>query len=165
MRTNVDVALRVNGAAVRRRVEARMNLVDFLREELGLTGTHVGCEHGVCGACTVRVDGRIVRGCLMVAAQADGAEVWTIEGLSDAGELRALQDAFVERNALQCGYCTPGMLLTAAELLERRPDADRAAIRRFLSGNYCRCTGYEAIVDAVEMARGRRGETRDGDLP
>ena len=165
MRTNVDVALRVNGAAVRRRVEARMNLVDFLREELGLTGTHVGCEHGVCGACTVRVDGRIVRGCLMVAAQADGAEVWTIEGLSDAGELRALQDAFVERNALQCGYCTPGMLLTAAELLERRPDADRAAIRRFLSGNYCRCTGYEAIVDAVEMARGRPGETRDGDLP
>ena len=165
MRTNVDVALCVNGAAVRRRVEARMNLVDFLREELGLTGTHVGCEHGVCGACTVRVDGRIVRGCLMVAAQADGAEVWTIEGLSDAGELRALQDAFVERNALQCGYCTPGMLLTAAELLERRPDADRAAIRRFLSGNYCRCTGYEAIVDAVEMARGRRGETRDGDLP
>ena len=165
MRTNVDVALRVNGAAVRRRVEARMNLVDFLREELGLTGTHVGCEHGVCGACTVRVDGRIVRGCLMVAAQADGAEVWTIEGLSDAGELRALQDAFVERNALQCGYCTPGMLLTAAELLECRPDADRAAIRRFLSGNYCRCTGYEAIVDAVEMARGRRGETRDGDLP
>ena len=165
MNTNVDVALRVNGAAVSRRVEARMNLVDFLREELGLTGSHVGCEHGVCGACTVRVDGRIVRGCLMVAAQADGAEVWTIEGLSDAGELRALQDAFVERNALQCGYCTPGMLLTAAELLERRPDADRAEIRRFLSGNYCRCTGYEAIVDAVEMARGRRGETGAGDRP
>ena len=165
MNTDVDVALRVNGAAVSRRVEARMNLVDFLREELGLTGSHVGCEHGVCGACTVRVDGRIVRGCLMVAAQADGAEVWTIEGLSDAGELRALQDAFVERNALQCGYCTPGMLLTAAELLERRPDADRAEIRRFLSGNYCRCTGYEAIVDAVEMARGRRGETGAGDRP
>ncbi len=165
MNTNVDVALRVNGAAVSRRVEARMNLVDFLREELGLTGSHVGCEHGVCGACTVRVDGRIVRGCLMAAAQADGAEVWTIEGLSDAGELRALQDAFVERNALQCGYCTPGMLLTAAELLERRPDADRAEIRRFLSGNYCRCTGYEAIVDAVEMARGRRGETGAGDRP
>ena len=165
MNTNVDVALRVNGAAVSRRVEARMNLVDFLREELGLTGSHVGCEHGVCGACTVRVDGRIVRGCLMAAAQADGAEVWTIEGLSDAGALRALQDAFVERNALQCGYCTPGMLLTAAELLERRPDADRAEIRRFLSGNYCRCTGYEAIVDAVEMARGRRGETGAGDRP
>ena len=167
MNTNVDVTLRVNGAAVSRRVEARMNLVDFLREELGLTGSHVGCEHGVCGACTVRVDGRIVRGCLMVAAQADGAEVWTIEGLSDAGALRALQDAFVERNALQCGYCTPGMLLTAAELLERRPDADRAEIRRFLSGNYCRCTGYEAIVDAVEMAaRGRQGEeARAGDRP
>ena len=165
MNTNVDVALRVNGAAVSRRVEARMNLVDFLREELGLTGSHVGCEHGVCGACTVRVDGRIVRGCLMAAAQADGAEVWTIEGLSDAGALRALQDAFVERNALQCGYCTPGMLLTAAELLERRPDADRAEIRRFLSGNYCRCTGYEAIVDAVEMARGRRSETGAGDRP
>ena len=167
MQTNVDITLRVNGAEVSRRVEARMNLVDFLREELGLTGSHVGCEHGVCGACTVRVDGRIVRGCLTVAAQADGAEVWTIEGLTDTGELRALQDAFVERNALQCGYCTPGMLLTAAELLERRPDADRAEIRRFLAGNYCRCTGYEAIVDAVEMARGRRGEegTRAGDLP
>ena len=155
MENHVDVSMRVNGDAMTRRVEARMNLVDFLREELGLTGSHVGCEHGVCGACTVRVDGRIVRGCLMVAAQADGADVWTIEGLSDTGEIRALQDAFVERNALQCGYCTPGMLLTAAELLERRPDADRAEIRRFISGNYCRCTGYEAIVDAIEMARGQ----------
>ena len=155
MESHVEVSMRVNGDAMTRRVEARMNLVDFLREELGLTGSHVGCEHGVCGACTVRVDGRIVRGCLMVAAQADGADVWTIEGLSDTGEIRALQDAFVERNALQCGYCTPGMLLTAAELLERRPDADRAEIRRFISGNYCRCTGYEAIVDAIEMARGR----------
>ena len=155
MDTNVDVSMRVNGDAVTRRTEARMNLVDFLREELGLAGSHVGCEHGVCGACTVRVDGRIVRGCLMVAAQAHGADVWTIEGLSDTGEIRALQDAFVERNALQCGYCTPGMLLTAAELLERRPGADRAEIRRFISGNYCRCTGYEAIVDAIEMARGQ----------
>ena len=155
MESHVDVSMRVNGDAMTRRIEARMNLVDFLREELGLTGSHVGCEHGVCGACTVRVDGRIVRGCLMVAAQADGADVWTIEGLSDTGEIRALQDAFVERNALQCGYCTPGMLLTAAELLERRPDADRAEIRRFISGNYCRCTGYEAIVDAIEMARGQ----------
>ena len=155
METHVDVSMRVNGSAVTRRIEARMNLVDFLREELGLTGSHVGCEHGVCGACTVRVDGRIVRGCLMVAAQADGADVWTIEGLSDTGEIRALQDAFVERNALQCGYCTPGMLLTAVELLAHRPDADRAEIRRFISGNYCRCTGYEAIVDAIEMARGQ----------
>ena len=161
MQTNIDITLRVNGDTVSRRVEARMNLVDFLREELGLTGSHVGCEHGVCGACTVRVDGRIVRGCLMVAAQAEGADVWTIEGLSDTGELRTLQDAFVERNALQCGYCTPGMLLTAAELLERCPDASRAEVRRFISGNYCRCTGYEAIVDAIEMARGSRG----GDAP
>ena len=155
MDTNVEVTLRVNGDTVSRRIEARMNLVDFLREELGLTGSHVGCEHGVCGACTVRVDGRIVRGCLMVAAQADGADVWTIEGLSDTGELRALQDAFVERNALQCGYCTPGMLLTLAELMERNPAASRSEIREFISGNYCRCTGYEAIVDAFEMARGR----------
>ena len=161
MDTHVDVSMRVNGSAVTRRIEARMNLVDFLREELGLTGSHVGCEHGVCGACTVRVDGRIVRGCLTIAAQADGADVRTIEGLSDTGELRALKDAFVERNALQCGYCTPGMLLTAAELLARRPDADRAEIRRFISGNYCRCTGYEAIVDAIEMARGSQG----GDAP
>ena len=158
MDTNVEVSMRVNGDAVTRRIEARMNLVDFLREELGLTGSHVGCEHGVCGACTVRVDGRIVRGCLMVAAQAEGADVWTIEGLSDTGEIRTLQDAFVERNALQCGYCTPGMLLTSAELLERCPDASRAEIRRFISGNYCRCTGYEAIVDAIEMARSRAGD-------
>ena len=157
MDTNVDITLRVNGETVTRHVEARLNLVDFLREELGLTGSHVGCEHGVCGACTVRVDGRIVRGCLMVAAQADGADVWTIEGVSDTGEIRALQDAFIERNALQCGYCTPGMLLTVAELMERKPDASRTEIREFISGNYCRCTGYEAIVDAVEMARTRMG--------
>ena len=157
MDTNVDITMRVNGETVTRHVEARLNLVDFLREELGLTGSHVGCEHGVCGACTVRVDGRIVRGCLMVAAQADGADVWTIEGVSDTGEIRALQDAFIERNALQCGYCTPGMLLTVAELMERKPDASRAEIREFISGNYCRCTGYEAIVDAIEMARTRKG--------
>ena len=157
MDTNVDVSMRVNGAAVTRRVEARMNLVDFLREELGLTGTHVGCEHGVCGACTVRVDGQIVRGCLMVAAQADGAEIMTIEGLSDTGEIRVLQEAFVERNALQCGYCTPGMLLTLAELRERNRAASRSEIREFISGNYCRCTGYEAIVDAFEMARSGGG--------
>ena len=158
MDTNVDITMRVNGETVTRHVEARLNLVDFLREELGLTGSHVGCEHGVCGACTVRVDGSIVRGCLMVAAQADGADVWTIEGVSDTGEIRALQDAFIERNALQCGYCTPGMLLTLAELMERKPDASRTEIRAFISGNYCRCTGYEAIVDAVEMARARKGE-------
>ena len=157
MDTHVDVSMRVNGTAVARRIEARMNLVDFLREELGLTGSHVGCEHGVCGACTVRVDGRIVRGCLTVAAQAHGTDVWTIEGVSDTGEIRVLQDAFVERNALQCGYCTPGMLLTLAELMERSPSASRSEIRAFISGNYCRCTGYEAIVDAFEMARDRAG--------
>ena len=157
MDTNVEVGLRVNGERATRRIEARMNLVDFLRDELGLTGSHVGCEHGVCGACTVRVDGRIVRGCLMLAAQADGADVWTIEGLSDTGEIRGLQEAFVERNALQCGYCTPGMLLTLAELRERNPAASRQEIREFISGNYCRCTGYEAIVDAFEMARAREG--------
>ena len=157
MDTSVEVGMRVNGERATRRIEARMNLVDFLREELGLTGSHVGCEHGVCGACTVRVDGRIVRGCLMLAAQAEGADVWTIEGLSDTGEIRGLQEAFVERNALQCGYCTPGMLLTLAELRERNPAASRQEIREFISGNYCRCTGYEAIVDAFEMARAQGG--------
>ena len=157
MDRTVEIGLRVNGERATRRIEARMNLVDFLREELGLTGSHVGCEHGVCGACTVRVDGRIVRGCLMLAAQADGADVWTIEGLSDTGEIRDLQEAFVERNALQCGYCTPGMLLTLAELRQRNPAASRQEIRAFISGNYCRCTGYEAIVDAFEMARAQGG--------
>ncbi len=145
-----DIELTVNGEKVAKRVEARQHLVDFLRIELGLTGSHLGCEHGVCGACTVRVDGSIVRGCLMLAVQADGADVWTIEGLSDAGEIEDLQEAFINRNALQCGYCTPGMLLTSAEMLEAGRKMTRAEIREFLSGNYCRCTGYHAIVDAVE---------------
>ncbi|MAM69027.1 MAG: (2Fe-2S)-binding protein [Rhodospirillaceae bacterium] len=148
-----DITLTVNGESVTRCVESRTNLVDFLRYELGLTGSHVGCEHGVCGACTIRMDGRIVRGCLTLAAQADGAEVWTIEGVSETNEIRPLQKAFVERNALQCGFCTPGMLLTIAELMERKPDASREEIREFISGNFCRCTGYQAIVDAVEIAR------------
>lgn len=148
-----DITLTVNGEIVTRCVESRTNLVDFLRYELGLTGSHVGCEHGVCGACTIRMDGRIVRGCLTLAAQADGAEVWTIEGVSETNEIRPLQKAFVERNALQCGFCTPGMLLTIAELMERKPDASREEIREFISGNFCRCTGYQAIVDAVEIAR------------
>ena len=145
-----DIELTVNGEKISKRVEARQHLVDFLRIELGLTGSHLGCEHGVCGACTVRVDGSIVRGCLMLAIQADGADVWTIEGLSDAGEIEDLQEAFIARNALQCGYCTPGMLLTSAEMLEAGRKMTRAEIREFLSGNYCRCTGYHAIVDAVE---------------
>jgi len=146
----LDTTLTVNGAQVTRRIPARMNLVDFLRDELGLTGSHVGCEHGVCGACTVRVDGDIVRGCLMLAVQANGCEVETIEGLSDSGELAALQKAFHERNALQCGFCTPGMLLAARDLLKHNPRPDRAQIRAHISGNYCRCTGYQAIVDAIE---------------
>ena len=146
----LDTTLTVNGQAVTRRIPARMNLVDFLREELGLTGSHVGCEHGVCGACTVRVDGEIVRGCLMLAVQANGCRVETIEGLSDSGELARLQKAFHEKNALQCGFCTPGMLLAARDLLKRNPKPDREQIRAHISGNYCRCTGYQAIVDAIE---------------
>jgi carbon-monoxide dehydrogenase small subunit len=145
-----DTTLSVNGTQVTRRIPARMNLVDFLRDELGLTGSHVGCEHGVCGACTVRVDGEIVRGCLMLAVQANGCKVETIEGLSDTGELAKLQKAFHERNALQCGFCTPGMLLAAQDLLKHNPKPDREQIRAHISGNYCRCTGYQAIVDAIE---------------
>jgi len=145
----LDIELEVNGERVLRRVEARRSLADFLRLDLGLTGTHLGCEHGACGACTVRVDGAIVRGCLMLAAQADGARVQTIEGLSDAGTISDLQSAFVLHNALQCGYCTPAMLIAAQALLEANPEPTREQIREFLSGNYCRCTGYQSIVDAV----------------
>jgi carbon-monoxide dehydrogenase small subunit len=160
MERAVEVTITVNGEAVTRRVEARQHLVDFVREELQLTGSHVGCEHGVCGACTLRVEGQIVRGCLMLAAQADGLRVDTIEGLAESGEIADLQDAFLQRNALQCGYCTPGMLLTAAELLARRPNPSRAEIRAYLSGNYCRCTGYQAIVDAIEAVAHRRNGAR-----
>jgi carbon-monoxide dehydrogenase small subunit len=150
------ITVTVNGEEIREHVDARKTLVDFLREDLALTGTHVGCEHGVCGACTVRVDGEIVRGCLMLAVQCDGARVDTIEGVSDQGEITDLQQAFAERNALQCGFCTPGMLLTAQELLATGGSFDRAQIREHLSGNYCRCTGYHAIVDAVEAVAKRR---------
>jgi carbon-monoxide dehydrogenase small subunit len=149
---SLEITLTVNGERVARKVAARRHLVDFLREDLGLTGTHLGCEHGACGACTVRVDGAIVRGCLVLAVQCDGASVETIEGLTASGEIGALQRAFHARNALQCGFCTPGMLIAAAELLAQRPQATRAEIREYLSGNYCRCTGYEAIVDAVQAA-------------
>ncbi|HKG00136.1 MAG TPA: (2Fe-2S)-binding protein [Xanthobacteraceae bacterium] len=155
----IDIAVTVNGEPVHETVEARKTLVDFLREDLGLTGSHVGCEHGVCGACTVRVDGVIVRGCLMLAAQCDGARIETIEGVSDAGTIADLQDAFHKRNALQCGFCTPGMLLTAQELLQRGDVPSRDTIRHYLSGNYCRCTGYQAIVDAVEAVAQARGRT------
>ena len=156
-----DIVLTVNGEEVRERVDARKSLVDFLREDLSLTGSHVGCEHGVCGACTVRVDGTVVRGCLMLAVQCDGARVETIEGVSDQGEIADLQSAFETRNALQCGYCTPGMLLTAQELLARGGVPSRDEIRTHISGNYCRCTGYQAIVDAVEaVAQSRAGGRR-----
>jgi carbon-monoxide dehydrogenase small subunit len=153
-----DIAVTVNGEEVRERVDARKTLVDFLREDLALTGSHVGCEHGVCGACSVRVDGVVLRGCLMLAVQCDGARVDTIEGVADAEEITDLQQAFVTRNALQCGYCTPGMLLTAQELLAGGGVPTREQIRAHLSGNYCRCTGYQAIIDAVEaVAQARAG--------
>ncbi len=157
----LDISLTVNGEHVSERVEARTSLVDFLREDLALTGSHIGCEHGVCGACTVRVNGVIVRGCLMLAAQCDGANVETIEGVADSGRIADLQTAFAERNALQCGFCTPGMLLTVEELLARDSVPSRETIRDYLSGNYCRCTGYQAIVDAVEaVVKQRAGEAK-----
>ena len=146
----VEATLTVNGTKVTRRIEPRTQLVDFLREELGLTGSHIGCEHGVCGACTVRVNGEIVRGCLMLAVQADGCTVDTIEGLSDSKELSALQKAFHEHNAFQCGFCTPAMLMAAQELVKQKKKFSREEIRVHMSGNYCRCTGYQAIVDAIE---------------
>jgi aerobic carbon-monoxide dehydrogenase small subunit len=144
------VTLTVNGTQVTRSVQPRQHLVDFLRDELGLTGSHIGCEHGVCGACTLRVNGEIVRGCLMLAVQANGCRVETIEGLSDSKELAKLQKAFHEKNALQCGFCTPGMLMAAQDLLRLNTKPTREEIRSHISGNYCRCTGYQAIVDAIE---------------
>jgi carbon-monoxide dehydrogenase small subunit len=154
-----DIALTVNSEEVRERVDARLSLVDFLREALSLTGTHIGCQHGLCGACTVRLDGEVVRGCLTLAVQCDGARVDTIEGVSDSGEIADLQTAFEKRNALQCGFCTPGMLLTAQELLSRGGVPSREAIRDHISGNYCRCTGYQAIVDAIEAVAQQRART------
>jgi aerobic carbon-monoxide dehydrogenase small subunit len=152
----IAIRLVVNGENVAADVAPRQHLADFLRETLGLTGTHLGCEHGVCGACGVRLEGVVVRSCLTLAVQADGARVETIEGVSDSGEIADLQSAFEARNALQCGYCTPGMLLSAQELLTLHPQPDRETIRDYLSGNYCRCTGYQAIVDAVEATAAAR---------
>ncbi len=160
MTASVSIKLTVNGETVTADVPPRMHLADFLRERLSLTGTHIGCEHGVCGACTVRLDGDIVRGCLVLAVQANGAAVETVEGVSDSGEIADLQEAFRQRNALQCGYCTPGMLLTAQELLAREETPDRETIREHMSGNYCRCTGYQAIVDAVETTARARAAAR-----
>lgn len=153
------ITLIVNGETVTRLVDARQHLVDFLRGALGLTGSHLGCEHGICGACSVRLDGDVIRGCLMLAIQADGSTIETVEGLTASGEVADLQENFVERDALQCGFCTPGMLITAAELLREITPRTRTEIREFLSGNYCRCTGYHAIVDAVETTLNQRLET------
>jgi carbon-monoxide dehydrogenase small subunit len=145
----LNIKLQVNGQTVHAQVLVRQHLGDFLRESQGFKGTHIGCEHGVCGACTVRVDGRAVRSCLTLAVQADAAQVFTIEGLSDDPVVRALQDSFVKCHAMQCGFCTAGMLLTAAELLQTQLEPSREEVREYLSGNYCRCTGYESIVNAV----------------
>jgi carbon-monoxide dehydrogenase small subunit len=154
--TTREIAVTVNGVEVRRRVEPRRSLVDFLREDLELTGSHVGCEHGVCGACTVRVDGALVRGCLMLAVQADGARVETIEGVAGSGEIFDLQEAFAAENALQCGFCTPGMLLLAQEMLAHVVRPSDEEIRAGLAANYCRCTGYHAIVVAVRRVAAAR---------
>ena len=153
-----DIVFTLNGRSVTATVEARISLVDLLRECFGLTGTHVGCEHGVCGACNVMMHGRSVRSCLMLAVQADGAEIETIEGMTGRQVIGDLQREFVARNALQCGYCTPGMLATAAELLAQQRKLSRQDIRDALSGNYCRCTGYQAIVDAIEAVAARRSD-------
>ncbi|MBR1212592.1 (2Fe-2S)-binding protein [Bradyrhizobium sp. JYMT SZCCT0180] len=156
--TPVPIFLEVNGERIDTHVLPRLNLADFLREHLKLTGTHVGCEHGVCGACTVRLNGEIVRSCLILAVQAHEGSVETIEGLSDSGEIADLQAAFRDRNALQCGFCTPAMLMAAQDLLKQNPEPDREEIREHLSGNYCRCTGYQAIIDAIETTARLRAE-------
>jgi aerobic-type carbon monoxide dehydrogenase small subunit (CoxS/CutS family) len=150
------VTMTVNGVQRRGIAEPRTLLVDFLRHELDLTGTHVGCEHGVCGACTVRMDGDVVRSCIMLAVQAEGAEIETVEGMATNGELHPIQQAFREKHGLQCGFCTPGMLLAAQTLLEENPNPTEQEIREYLSGNICRCTGYVGIVNAVKHAAGQR---------
>lgn len=157
MAEKIHTRIEVNGVMYERLVEPRQHLVDYLRDELGIKGARTGCEHGVCGACTVRLNGDIVRGCLVLAVQADGASVQTIEGASDSGELTDLQGAFHAHNALQCGFCTPGMLFAAQDLVDQKPDASRQEIREHIAGNYCRCTGYHAIVDAISDTLERRG--------
>jgi carbon-monoxide dehydrogenase small subunit len=152
------IKVTVNGVAYEREVEPRLLLSDFLRHTLGLTGTHVGCEHGVCGACTVLLDGDSVRACLLFAVQVDGAQVETVEGLGTIGRLNALQEAFHAHHALQCGFCTPGMLITATDLMRKYPLASDDDIREGLSGNLCRCTGYEHIVRAIRAAVGSAGD-------
>jgi carbon-monoxide dehydrogenase small subunit len=152
MTDEVRLSLRVNGRRYELEAEPRVSLADALRDRLGLTGTHLGCEHGMCGACTVWLDGRSIRSCLMLAAQAEGAEIVTIEGLAPDGSQHPLQEAFTQHHALQCGFCTPGMIMAGAELLERNPSPSRDEVRDWLGGNICRCTGYNNIVDAVMAA-------------
>jgi aerobic-type carbon monoxide dehydrogenase small subunit (CoxS/CutS family) len=159
-----DVAIEatLNGKPLKRRVKARQHLADFLRQDMELTGTHLGCEHGVCGACTVMIDGHTARGCLTLAAQISGKSVETIEGLTESGKLSQLQNEFIARNAAQCGFCSSGMLLTAYELVASGRKMSRAEIRDFISGNMCRCTGYHAIVDAVEAVIAKNARTSAG---
>ena len=154
----VQITLELNGRTISETVPARENLADFIRHRIGLTGTNVGCEQGICGACTVRVNGKTTRSCLTLAAQVDGQQVETIEGITTSQEVADLQAAFHQNNAAQCGFCTPGMLMSAAELLNSGHSLDRQEIREFLSGNLCRCTGYQAIIDAVEQT----GQARNG---
>jgi aerobic-type carbon monoxide dehydrogenase small subunit (CoxS/CutS family) len=155
----VRIEMQINGRPYAGDVEPRTLLSDFIRHQAGLTGTHVGCEHGVCGACTIQLDGETVRSCLMLAAQADGRSLLTVEGLADGGALHPLQEAFHQRHALQCGFCTPGFLLSAEALLRERPDPTEREVREALAGNLCRCTGYEGIVKAVlDVAAARRDE-------
>ena len=153
-----DVSVTVNGETRTRSVEARRTLADFLRDDLDLTGTHVGCEHGVCGMCTILLDGRTARSCLAFAVQADGCQIRTVEGLGTADALHAIQEAFWEKHGLQCGYCTPAMLIMAVELIEANPNPTREEIREAVGGILCRCTGYQTIVEAVELAARRAQE-------
>jgi carbon-monoxide dehydrogenase small subunit len=155
------IKVTVNGRAYERLVEVRMTLADFIRQELDLTGTHVGCEHGVCGACTVLFDGEAVRSCLMLSVQADGAELYTVEGLADGDEPHPLQRAFQDKHALQCGFCTPGFLMTARAFLKEKPRPTREEVRVAISGNICRCTGYQPIVDAILQAAGDLGGAKE----
>jgi carbon-monoxide dehydrogenase small subunit len=157
----ISISVWVNGVQQTRLLEPRTHLIDFLRDDLGIKGARSGCEHGVCGACTVRLDGDIVRGCLVLAVQADGRDVETVDGASDRHDLTDLQLAFHARNALQCGFCTSGMLLTASALLSEKPDATREEMREYMSGNYCRCTGYQAIIDAICDVQTLRHQTID----
>jgi carbon-monoxide dehydrogenase small subunit len=160
MSDNVKVSVTVNGSSYERTVEPRMLLVDFIRQELGLTGTHIGCEHGVCGTCTILLDGAPVRSCLMFAVQANGHEIRTIEGLGTMDNLHPLQEAFREAHGLQCGFCTPGMIMSVLPFVEQNPHPTEEQVREVVDGNLCRCTGYQHIVDAVKLASEKMAETR-----